>query len=185
MKRLDNGIRIKKYKMGTYKQQSENVKEAKRVITILAICMIISFGCANNEFSIKVNKAEAQQVIHPQAEQTADVDYTGIAYMQKVSEVDAPRVEEQIRQIAEEKNFKYVSYLIRLARCESKLNPKAINNKNKNGSIDWGLFQWNSKNPPMPMTKDCAMDIRCSTEKTIEAINAGMQNHWTCDKLIK
>lgn len=33
---------------------------------------------------------------------------------------------------------------VRVAKCESSLNPKAINRKNKNGTVDYGLFQLNS-----------------------------------------
>jgi hypothetical protein len=92
-------------------------------------------------------------------------------------------VEEQIRYIAAEKNFKWADYLVRLASCESSLNPKATN-KNRNGSIDYGTFQFNDKMPPVPITKECSLDVRCSTEKTIEAINLGLQHHWVCDKKI-
>ena len=42
--------------------------------------------------------------------------------------------------------------MIRLAKCESGLNPRAVNNKNKNGSIDRGLFQFNSIHKLNPKT---------------------------------
>ena len=32
---------------------------------------------------------------------------------------------------------------IRIARCESGLNPRAVNSRNRNGTTDWGLFQLN------------------------------------------
>jgi len=91
-------------------------------------------------------------------------------------------VEEEIRQIAKEHNFKWPDYLVRLAECESSLNPNAVNDNGKYGK-DWGLFQWNDYyNPEM---KDCAMDIECSTIATMNAINAGKQSWWACDKIIK
>lgn len=35
-------------------------------------------------------------------------------------------------------------YAVKIAKCESSMNPKAINTKNRNGSVDYGLFQINS-----------------------------------------
>ena len=35
------------------------------------------------------------------------------------------------------------------------------------------------------ISDQCAFDIRCSTERAIEKINAGGQGIWVCDKLIK
>jgi hypothetical protein len=96
-----------------------------------------------------------------------------------------PDVELQIRAIADELNFKWPDYLVRLAKCESSMNPKAVSNPNKNGSVDRGLFQWNSKMPPLSgVDEKCALDVDCSTRKTIEAINLGKQHHWMCNKIV-
>jgi len=87
-------------------------------------------------------------------------------------------VEAQIREIAKKENFKWPDYLVRLAKAESSLNPNAIN-KNKNGTIDRGLFQWNDKLAPMGgISDECAFNVECSTIKTMEAINAGYQERW-------
>lgn len=100
-----------------------------------------------------------------------------LSYEEKINPV-----EEEIRRIAKEHNFKWADYLVRLAECESSLNPNAVNDNGKYGK-DWGLFQWNDYyNPEM---KDCAMDIECSTIATMNAINAGKQSWWACDKIIK
>ncbi len=93
-------------------------------------------------------------------------------------------VEFQIRTIAHNANFQWPDYLVRLALYESSLNPSAINDKNRNGSIDYGLFQWNSKNPPISgYTKDCYMSIECSTKITMDAINKGLQNRWMANQI--
>lgn len=94
-----------------------------------------------------------------------------------------PTIEQQIRDIAKEHNFQWENYLIRLADCESKLNQFALNNNGKYG-IDRGVFQINSKYHPEVST-ECAMNIRCATEWTIDRINKGYQSEWMCDKLIK
>lgn len=96
-----------------------------------------------------------------------------------------PKVEMEIRAIADELNFKWPDYLVRLAFYESSLNPNAVSKPNKNGTVDRGLFQFNSKMPPITITEECAMSLDCSTRKAIEAINAGKQHHWSADKLAK
>jgi hypothetical protein len=97
-----------------------------------------------------------------------------------------PEVEFQIRTLARSEGFKWEDYLVRLAMCESSLNPTAVSKPNRNGTVDYGLFQFNSKHAPLSsMTKECAMSIECSTKETIKAINAGMQHHWSCDKIVK
>lgn len=90
-------------------------------------------------------------------------------------------VEQQIRNIAEEQNFKWVDYLIRLAYCESRLDPNAYNPTNN--SHDRGIFQISRKWHP-EVSDICAYDIRCSTEWTMQRINAGYQHEWVCDRLI-
>ena len=94
-------------------------------------------------------------------------------------------VEEQIRKIAKEENFKWADYLVRLAKCESKLNPMATNSKGNNPStsIDRGLFQYNS-HWQSKVSDACAFDITCSTKTTIKMINEGKQNLWACNKLV-
>lgn len=94
-------------------------------------------------------------------------------------------VEEQIREIAEEYNFKWIDYLIRLAKCESSLDPKAINGKNNKPitSVDRGLFQindyWHSE-----VDDNCAYSTICSTKWTMQRINDGYQHEWVCDRYI-
>jgi hypothetical protein len=94
-------------------------------------------------------------------------------------------VEFKIRTIAAAQGFQWPDYLVRLAFNESSLNPSAISKPNRNGSRDYGLFQFNDKQPPLPITKECALDLECSTLKAIEAINNGDQDHWTQDEISK
>jgi hypothetical protein len=100
-------------------------------------------------------------------------------------EATSKSVEQQIRDIAKEHNFKWPDYLVRLADCESKLNPLSVNDKNNNPSWskDRGLFQFNS-HWQSKISDECAFDIRCSTEKTMEYINAGRQHLWACNDII-
>ncbi len=88
-----------------------------------------------------------------------------------------------IARLAKENNFKWPEYLSRLAFFESSYNPKAIN-KNKNGSIDRGIFQWNDKAHP-EISDKCAFNIECSTLATMKAINEGHQGWWMADSKAK
>jgi hypothetical protein len=99
-----------------------------------------------------------------------------------VDDYSTEEVEQMIREIARENNFKYPSYLIRLAYCENDtLNP------NRRGDVDKrdrGIFQINS-HWHSEVSDECAFDIRCATEWTMWRINTGWQHEWMCDDLIK
>jgi hypothetical protein len=103
----------------------------------------------------------------------------------KPNKSSAQDVEQQIRDIAQESGFKWIDYLVRLAKCESSLRPDATNNKNNNPSwsIDRGLFQindyWHSN-----VSDECAFDIECSTKYTMDKINAGYQKLWVCNDIV-
>jgi hypothetical protein len=95
-------------------------------------------------------------------------------------------VEEKIRLIAREENFKWPDYLVRLADCESKLG-KYSHNKQGNypqDSVDRGVFMinsyWHSE-----VSDQQAHDLDWATRWTIKRINQGYQGEWTCDRLIK
>ena len=95
----------------------------------------------------------------------------------------AGTVEEQIRAIAGEVNFKWPDYLVKLAKCESRLNPSATNSIGNSAGVDRGLFQINDfYHREVPST--CAFSIDCSTRWTIERINQGYQHEWSCDRII-
>lgn len=91
-------------------------------------------------------------------------------------------IENQIREISKENNFKWENYLIRLAKCESSLNPNA-KNVNKSGSVDRGVFQindyWHKE-----VSDEQAYNLKYATEWTIKRINAGFQSEWVCDAKI-
>lgn len=94
-------------------------------------------------------------------------------------------VESQIREIARKENFKWPDYLVKLAYCESRLDPKAINTRGNNPteSYDRGLFQFNSY-WQSKVSDECAFDIECSTKKTMEMINNGKQHLWACNDIV-
>lgn len=88
-------------------------------------------------------------------------------------------VEKIIRNVAGQEGVD-PDLVVRVARCESGLNP-AAENKNANGSIDRGLFQWNSKYHP-EITDVCAYDIECSTSAFCKAFKNGNLSWWGATK---
>jgi len=65
-----------------------------------------------------------------------------------------------------------------IAKCESGLNPEA-KHKNRDGSIDRGLWQWNSLAHP-EVYDDCAYDAECSTKEFIKYQQANHLSPWVC-----
>ena len=80
-------------------------------------------------------------------------------------------------------NGEYCELLVNLAKCESSLNKDAIN-VNRNGTVDLGLYQWNSVHFNGKITPVCALDVYCATRKTVAEIKAGHLNWWVCSDKI-
>ena len=111
---------------------------------------------------------------------------TVINYVQPIIEPEQVlSVEQQIRDIAEHENFEWADYLVRLAMCESRLDPLAINGNGNypSNSTDRGLFQINNY-WHYEVSDACAYNLECSTVWTINRINQGYQSEWVCDRYI-
>jgi hypothetical protein len=96
----------------------------------------------------------------------------------KVGQFDS--VEDHIRYLARKYNFQWEDYLVRLADCESTLNPFALGD---NGNSR-GLFQIHKGYHPA-VSDQCAYDVECATIWAMYMINNGKQGLWTCDKIAK
>ncbi len=99
----------------------------------------------------------------------------------KVEEEKPLSVKEQIIAIAETEGFRWPDYLIRLAACESRLDPNAVN-INSNGSKDCGIFQINDVHG---ISEDLRFDVEWATKWTINKINEGSQGIWVCDSKVR
>lgn len=116
----------------------------------------------------------------------ADVMCEGEVEAKPVSKPSAPaplpsnEVAEQIREIAAEKGFASPDYLVRLAHCESTLNPNAVGDH----GMSRGLFQIHAGYNPH-VSDACAFDVRCSAEWTINMLEQGLQSRWSCDRKLK
>jgi len=167
-----------------YKQLNKIKIPIKDTIYILIIIIILASGYVINEI-----KASNENYA-PDSQLVVEEVKTPIRGAQEakngIVEQDSGSVEERIRKIAREENFKYTDYLVKLAICESKLRPTAVNTQNNQPatSKDRGLFQinnyWHKE-----VSDEQAFDIEFATKFTMDKINNGYQGLWVCDKYIK
>ena len=156
------------------KQQEEEPHSRRSQLVLL--CVFIAFIL--NVQPIELSPEKAEDIIPPQVIQEEEEIKATIGKTPSQKEVEI-----EIRKIAKEKEFSNSDYLVKLAHCESSLNPQAVHINNSGGSVDRGLFQWNNHYQKQ-ISDQCAFDIRCSTERAIEKINAGGQGIWVCDRKI-
>jgi len=97
----------------------------------------------------------------------------------KSTAADSESVAETIERIAKEEGVNS-ELAVRVAKCESSLNPTAIN-RNTNGSLDRGLFQWNDRWHP-EVTDDMAFDVVLSTRAFCKAAREGHMDWWKATK---
>lgn len=106
------------------------------------------------------------------------------AYVPVEEEPVTKSVEAEIREVFGE----YAEQALKVARCESGLRPTALNDKNKNGTSDSGVFQINSVHGVRTKwLNNQSINIRIAYQLFVES---GYQwTHWRasnhCHKLIK
>lgn len=97
----------------------------------------------------------------------------------KPSHAKTETVEETIRRVAKDEGVD-PSLAIRVAKCESGLNPGA-KNVNTNGSVDRGVFQWNNRWHP-EVTDEMAFDTEKATRAFCKAFKEGHLDWWNASK---
>ena len=107
------------------------------------------------------------------------IDLEKLITMKSSPIIDKEMVKKVIRSIALV-NKVDPDLAIRVAEAESGLNPYALN-VNKSGSIDRGLYQWNSYYHS-EVSNAQAFDIFESTRLFCEAVNAGNLSWWNSSK---
>lgn len=164
------------------KQVKSQLNNAQLLLAFMLIALVIGIiyfsGILRTKETANAKVVKSEVVSKP-------ISTTTISVKEVKLLTNKPKVEMEIRAIADELNFKWADYLVRLGMRESSLNPNAISKPNRNGSIDYGLFQWNDRMPPLEITRECSLDLDCSTRMTIKAINLGMQDHWMTNELAK
>lgn len=112
--------------------------------------------------------------------------YTGMSLISKVmpqevlkNEKKEETITEIIERVCREENVN-PALALRVAKCESSLNP-TVTGKNKDGSLDRGLFQINSKWHPEVAPED-AFDPEFSTHFFCRQFKAGRLSDWNASK---
>jgi len=186
---------MKTYKTKKRKQQTLYQKIIFGVF-IVAVMIIGNQGVIteNTVESLKTHYVALQGVVKVEAQvaEASNIDVCELnevecnldMYMVEVP-VEEKSVEDQIRHWAEEADFPYTDYLVKLARCESTLNPEAINTQGNTpaGSRDVGVFQINEYWHP-EVDSACSLNVECATKWTMWRIMDGYQHEWSCDRKI-
>jgi len=143
----------------------KTIKSVKKISIFIAIVMWVSFLAG-----AEAKAPEARQWGLPVSGDRTDIS-----------------IADQIRIVAmDEGHPEFATYLVKLAYCESKLDPTAINDKGNTpaGSKDRGVLQindyWHSN-----VSDECSFDIECSVKYTIKMIEKNRQSEWVCDKYVK
>lgn len=180
-------------KMGRYHKVKRNKHQAAK-LTAMALLTILAYqaATATTQFDINVNAADAGLVetadkTAPSAEPSATPEAAADHRPMAAYPASGNPTLDEIIAIAEEHDFQWIGYLVKLTTCE---NREHIANKRNcignypAGSCDRGVFQindyWHAE-----VSDACADDIRCATEWTMQRIEAGYQHEWVCDSLIK
>lgn len=173
-------------KYHTYKNKpTKHKRKVRNIEKLVLIILVFLFASANMVYDhFQTKKIEAVAEVVQEIKEDVKTEELEIVAVPVITA--EPDIELQIRAIADEMDFKWPDYLVRLAYCESRLDPKALNDKGNTpaNSYDRGLFQFNSY-WQKKVSDDCAYDVRCATETTIKMINAGQQHLWACDDIIK
>lgn len=121
---------------------------------------------------LQSNEANIYQAISYQLKQTPIVEKEEIAD-------DETTIKNLIKKTCLDNGYDNYNLLIRLAKCESTLNPNAT--IYEGGGLSRGLYQINS-NFHKDIDDNCSFDIECSTRFVIEKFKEGKHNLWSCIK---
>jgi len=160
-------------------------REIKKIQYSIIVSLLIVSSIAILTRSADINYASADYEVIKH--EVTEINEVSVKIEEKTLETNIYNVKEQIRLIADEKGFKWPDYLIRLARCENdNFDPKRTNvlGNTPAHSVDRGIFMindyWHAE-----VSDECAFDVRCATEWTMERINDGYQSEWMCDAKAK
>lgn len=146
-------------------------------LALIGFALLIALVAQFNLFLQELPVAEANE--RPTASQGLTTDAVDEPLFLCDLEMVDCNIESQIRAIATEADFPWIDYLVRLATCESKLDPNALGDSGQSR----GLFQISRIYHP-EVTDECAFDTECSTAWTMHRIENGYQHEWTCDRYI-
>jgi len=174
-KKISRGL--KRHYENKRKQTAVKKGLAIAIPFILAICLISEMSEKTNAHISDFKTSEIVSRVFIPKEEKNSVAVVNIENKEELS------VKDEIVKIAEEENFQYTGYLLRLLYCESRFDTGARNDNGKWGK-DRGVAQINSYFHPNVTDKQ-ADNLEFAVKFTMEKINAGYQELWVCNQIVK
>lgn len=145
----------------------------------LALSAVTAAGILNspawaNEYQQEIAEPHVHHSVNVPAQSQPEATKSQSGYLTPSQEA----VKAQIIKIAKAEGYDAPLFLVRLATCESSLNPAA---KNTHSSAR-GLFQILKAHKDV--SDECAFDTTCSTKWTISQLKLGHASAWECTALI-
>lgn len=181
-----------KYKRGPYRTKKRIAEERRKKDKILwtkflvwlVVSVAITIIAVANHY-VQEHKNTSSRILE-ELRNPIKIEHAEAVMKPTEPEKKDEDIRSLIIRIAQEENFNWPDYLVRLANCESRLDPKAKNDKNNKPahSVDRGLFQINSY-WHRDVTDTEAYNPEFATRWTIQKINEGKQHYWVCDRYIR
>lgn len=144
--KIKNAVRRNERRMTTKKAKRAQKYIALSIAFMLAITALINWANSSTVISIDNSKNwDARKAVESSKAQpeTQDEAKDGVVAVTKEEAVVQSSPSSEVVRMIEEKFPENPKLMVAIARAESGLNPYATN-KNKNGSVDTGIFQINS-----------------------------------------
>lgn len=136
--------------------------QADKTLLVMMIAIVAMMAMVLLRGAKKANTGNEQRVCVIKGESSAVIPITDLS------------VKDQILNVAEEEGFKSTWVLLKLVKCESTFNPKAVGDHGK----AFGLYQIHIK--IHKITKKQAFNVDFSTRWTINKLRQGECHIWTC-----
>ena len=159
------------------KKRMKKVKTWNIIAIVVCVLIIILSVVLNTPKTYEVKEAEASTITYENCGVNTKVCADGTL------EWDLTNPEDYTRYVFTKAGLD-AEYALRIAKCESGLNPWAIG-VNTNGTIDRGYFQSNSIHRKTLSNED-AFDWKKNIDWTLnKVINDGGWGAWTCARKVK
>jgi len=158
-----------------FSEKAKNILEWLGVMLITLLVVAVGFWSDTNTIGelIEEPQKETEPIVYQQP--VKSLIYK--ANLEYIWEQRQETPEEIIIRLTSEAGTN-TKIALAIAECESGFNPGA-RHRNRDGSIDRGLWQWNSSAHP-EISNECAYDAECSTKEFIKYQQANHLTPWVC-----
>jgi len=165
--------KIKRKKNGQFKAAFKNVVKRFLKRVLILISLAIGGMCVYAYASYQTAQATQAELKRLKRE---------VLKYQNESQDKNKGVIKTIENVCEEEGFD-AELAVKIAACESYLQPYFVK-VNRNGSIDRGLFAFNSQYYK-EVPNECAFSAECSTRMFVKEAKEGRIKNWICYKKVK